>query len=389
MVRGFQLAEDVLQEVAADALTRWETHGVPDRPSAWLTISARNRAIAVVRRRARFADKAEVLEALDELKPTFVEPDEEPTVLRDDRLRLIFTCCHPAIPLDAQVALTLHTLGGLETPEIAAAFLVPTATLAQRVVRAKRKIKQAGVPYRVPPDSLLPERADAVRAVLYLIFNQGYSSSSSDPRERQRLCEEANRLAKLLCQLMPADAENTGLVALMVLHHARSKDRHNEEGQTVLLSDQDRSLWDSKGIQDGAALVEHGLTNGRAGPYLIQAAIAALHCEAEDAEQTDWQQIAGLYALLIRLQPSPVIELNRAVAIAMASGPERGLELIDALRDENAMRTYPFFHSARADLLRRLGRAREAADAYRAALEFTHHQSDRAFLEMRLAEIES
>lgn len=388
VVRDFELAEDVLQEVVAGALIRWTAEGVPDRPAAWLTTAARNRAIDAIRRRTNFADKREVLKALHELRPAYTVPEEEPTVLHDDRLRLIFTCCHPALPLDAQVALTLHTLGGLETHEIARAFLVPNTTLAQRLVRAKKKIKQAGIPYRVPPDSLLSERVEAVRAALYLIFNEGYSASSGDQPVRAQLCDDAIRLAKLLCDLMPQDPENVGLVALMMLHDARRTARYSDDGKLVLLSEQDRRLWSGDQIEHGAALVEHGLKQGRVGPYLIQAAIAALHCEAATAEDTDWHQISALYALLLRLQPSPVIELNRAVAVAMASGPARGLELIDALRTNASMRTYPFFHSARADLLRRLGRATEAAEAYRAALECTENHGDRAFLEMRLGELD-
>ncbi|MFT6395435.1 MAG: RNA polymerase sigma-70 factor (ECF subfamily) [Bradymonadia bacterium] len=387
VVRDFELAEDVLQEVVADALTRWTNEGIPQRPAAWLTTAARNRAIDAVRRRANFAGKKDVIKALNDLLPSYMVSDDEPTELQDDRLRLIFTCCHPALSLDAQVALTLHTVGGLETPEIARAFLVPNATLAQRLVRAKKKIKQAGIPYRVPPDSLLAERSDAVRAALYLIFNEGYSASSGEEPVRVRLCDEGIRLAKLLCELMPEDSENAGLVALMMLHDARRNSRYSDEGKIILLSDQDRALWNREQIEHGAALVEHGLKQGRVGQYLIQAAIAALHCEAATAEDTDWQQIAGLYAFLMRLQSSPVIELNRAVAIAMANGPASGLQIIDGLQADASMQTYPFFHSARADLLRRLGRVREAADAYRSALEFTENTGDQEFLEMRLKEV--
>ncbi len=341
IARDFQLAEDVLQEVFTDALTRWTNERIPQRPAAWLTTAARNRAIDSVRRRANSADKKEVIRALHELLPSYAVPDDEPTLLQDDRLRLNFTCCHPAIPLGAQVALTLHTLSGLQTPEIARAFLVPRATLAQRLVRAKRKIKQAGGPYRVPPNSLLAERAEAVRAALYLIFNEGYSASSGDEAVRARLCDEGIRLEKLLCELMPQDPENVGLVALMMFHDARREVRHDDEGTIIASSDRNREIWNAGQIKHGAALVEHGLKQGRVGPYLIQAAIAALHCEAATSEATEWQQISALYALLVRIQPSPVVELNRAVAIAMTNGPERGLELIDALQADPS-KTYPF-----------------------------------------------
>ena len=308
--------------------------------------------------------------------------DETP--ITDDRLRLIFTCCHPALPLDGRVALTLRTIGGLTTPEIARAFLVPEPTLAQRLVRAKRKIRDAGIPYRVPPRELLPERLGGVLRVLYLVFNEGYAASSGDSLVRRELTAEAIRLARLVVSLLPDEPEATGLLALMLLHDARREARTTPAGDLVLLEDQDRGQWDAVRIAEGQALVAAALRTGRAGVYQIQAAIAALHDEAPSWAETDWRQIAGLYRRLVALDPSPVIELNLAAAIAMADGPAIGLAMMDGLAASGSLDTYPYLHAARADLLRRLDRRSEAASAYRRALELTDNGAEQAFLQSRL-----
>jgi len=365
-----ELAEDAVQEAFAIALERWPRDGAPASPSAWLLTTARNRAIDRIRREQNLRRKTELLAALE-------PADEVEETIPDERLSLIFACCHPALANEAQVALTLRTLGGLTTEEIARAFLVPEATMAQRLVRAKRKIRAAGIPFRVPPDHLLPERLRSALAVVYLIFNQGYG-----PPPRAELCEEAIRLGKVLAVLMPDEPEALGLLALMLLHDARRAARLDDAGELVLLEDQDRLRWDTRRIEEGRALLERALSLRQPAPYQLQAAIASLHLEPE----TDWPQIGALYERLALLTPSPVVELNRAVAVAMAKGPEHGLALIDSI---DGLDGYLHLHSARAELLRRLGRRREAAEAYDRALALASQPAEQAFLERRLVEVRS
>ncbi|MFJ9101867.1 RNA polymerase sigma factor [Streptomyces sp. NPDC102405] len=380
----WDLAEECAQDAFAQALDRWRRDGVPRRPGAWLTTTARHRAMDVLRREAVGARKLREAAML-----TAPEEPYDDSGVQDDRLRLIFTCCHPALHIEARVALTLRTLAGLTTPEIARAFLVPEATMAQRLVRAKKKIRNAGIPYRVPPAHLLPERTTGVLGVLYLLFNEGYAATSGADLVRRNLCAEAIRLARVLARLMPDEPEALGLLALLLLHDARRETRVDADGGLVTLEDQDRTAWDRAEVDEGAALLETALRRGRPGPYQIQAAIAACHTTAATAEDTDWADIAALYGELLRFVPSAVVRLNRAVAVGMAQGTDAGLALVAELEQEGELRAYHLLPATRADLLRRSGRKTEAAQAYERALELVENDAERHFLEKRLGECRS
>ncbi|PYV22518.1 MAG: RNA polymerase subunit sigma-24 [Acidobacteria bacterium] len=388
LVGDFDTAEEAAQEAFAAAVDQWRAHGVPEFPRAWIIQTARHKAIDRLRRRTRFEEKLESY-ATSGFSRTLEEPDYDTNEIPDDRLRLIFTCCHPALALEAQVALTLRTLGGLETDEIARAFLVPVATMAQRLVRAKRKIRDARIPYTVPDSNDMPARLDAVLTVIYLVFNEGYAATRGQRLVRTDLCAEAIRLGRLVRMLLAPQPppEATALLALMLLQDSRRNARLDAAGDLVVLEEQDRSRWDQRQIAEALPLVEEAF-RGDPGPFAVQAAIAAQHCQAARAEDTDWPQIVRLYDLLERLQPSPVVSLNRAVAVAMVDGPRPALALIDALAAAGELDSYHLLHAVRADLLRRLGSSAEAAKSYARALALVTNDSERRFLERRLREVQ-
>ncbi len=375
----FMLAEDALQDALVNALERWQVDGVPRNPGAWLVTVAKRRAIDRIRHSKFEEHNPVILESLTQEEP---EMDDS---FPDDRLKLMFTCCHPALALEAQVALTLHTLGGLSTPEVARAFLVSEPTMAQRLARARKKILEAGIPYRVPPADLLPERLDALLAVIYLIFNEGYVATSGDSLTRKELCGEAIRLCRVLVDLLPGSAEVRGLLALMLLHDSRRESRLSSTGELVLLEEQDRTLWDSSKIQEGIFILDEAIALHDPGPYQVQAAISALHAQAPTAAETDWDQIALLYDTLAKMTPSVVVEVNRAVAVAMAKGLQQGLQML--LRLENEADNFYPYHAARADLLRRTNQREAAADAYQRTLELCGNPAERAYLQRRLDEM--
>ena len=385
---SFELAEESLQDAFSTAIAKWERDGLPQNPAAWLTTVAHRKLIDTQRREKTRTDKQSDLEyELQRLHEENAEASEIDAHFPDERLRLIFTCCHPSLNREAQVALTLRTLGRLSTPEIARAFLVPEPTLAQRLVRAKSKIRLAGIPYETPPVDVLPARLVSVRAVIYLIFNEGYSATSGELLIRKDLCEEAIRLGRMICELAPGDAENSGLLALMLLQNSRRSARIDGDGALVTLEEQDRSRWDKASIDEGLGLLDSALRAGRVGVYQLQAAIAAVHAEAKTASDTDWAQISALYVELLRVSPSPVVALNHAVSIAMSEGLERGLELIEAAGASGNLNNYYLFHSSRADLLRRLKRFDEAAVSYSRAFDLTENRVEQDYVRRRLREI--
>ena len=383
----FEVAEEAAQEAFAVAVNQWRTDGVPEYPRAWIIQTAKHKAIDRLRRQTRFEEKLATY-ATSSLIETVAEPNYDTDEIPDDRLRLIFTCCHPALALEAQVALTLRTLGGLQTDEIARAFLVPPPTMAQRLVRAKRKIRDAGIPYRVPDASEMPERLDAVLTAIYLIFNEGYAPTRGEPVVRADLCAEAIRLGRLLRTLLSPlpPSEVTGLVALMLLHDSRRDARLDQAGDLVVLEEQDRTLWNHGFIDEALPLVEEAL-QGEPGQFSLEAAISAEHCKASRAEDTNWRQIVSFYNMLEQLTGSPIVALNRAVAVAMADGPQPALQLIDSLAASGDLDEYHLLHAARADLLRRMGSMSESAKSYGRALELVTNESERRFLERRLGEV--
>jgi RNA polymerase sigma-70 factor (ECF subfamily) len=383
LLDDFDLAEEALHDAFAAAVETWETDGVPLNPRAWLVSTGRFKAIDRLRRSARFEDVDSTMIDKIEVSPDPLVDDDE---LEDDRLRLIFTCCHPALSPDARIALTLREVCGLTTEEVAHAFLTPPPTLAQRIVRAKSKIREARIPYEIPSRADLPDRLDSVLHVVYLVFNEGYLASSGTSLTRADLSAEAIRLGRLLVQLLP-EPEVIGLLALMLLHEARRGARSTAEGDMILLEDQERSLWNRAQMEEGAELVEHALQSRRFGPYTLQAAIAAVHAEARDAKSTDWRQIVGLYDVLLRTDPSPIVELNRAAAVAMSEGPAAGLALIDAILVRGDLADYHLAHAARGDLCRRLGRVAEAIESYETALRLTAQTAERSFITRRLEEL--
>ncbi len=385
LLGDFDLAEEAMHEAFAAAVLRWPSDGVPDNPRAWLVSAGRFKAIDGIRRRARFdASLHRLVEQFDREEAGSSAGDDD--TVEDDQLRLIFTCCHPALPPEAQIALTLREVCGLTTEEIARAFLAPAPTVAQRIVRAKSKIRDARIPYQIPARAELSDRLDAVLRVVYLVFNEGYSASAGASVTRHDLSAEAIRLGRLVVELLP-EPEAIGLLALMLLHESRRDTRSSPEGDLVLLADQDRTRWDRARIAEGLALVQRALASRRFGPYTLQAAIAAVHAQAPAAADTDWGQIVGLYEVLLRIEPSPVVELNRAAAVAMRDGPAAGLALVDAILARGDLAQYYLAHSARADLCRRLDRTDEARASYRRALELTRQEPERRFLERRLREL--